>query len=110
MISPAKFLVEATFHEGYRDSKNTGNSAISTSTPSLEARKKKKKKKATTHVLWKYAIQKCLNEEMSKGNFYFPSEQKDVICAEQPVAKSVSILSFHREKLYIIFKKSEMNT
>lgn len=70
----------------------------------------KPKKKATTHVLWKYAIQKCLNEEMSKGNFYFPSEQKDVICTEQPVAKSVSILSFHREKLYIIFKKSEMNT
>lgn len=76
----------------------------------LKPPQKKKKKKATTHALWKYAIQKCLNEEMSKENFYFPSEQKDVICTEQPVAKSVSILSFHREKLYIIFKKSEMNT
>jgi len=36
MISPVKILVETTFHEGYKDSKTTGNSAISTSVTSLE--------------------------------------------------------------------------
>lgn len=62
-------------------------------------------------MLLKQTIQKCLNaEEMSIENFYFFSEQKDAICTEQPVAQSAPILSFHRKKLYIMFKKSEMNT
>lgn len=37
MISPAKVLVEANFHEAYKDSKNTGNFAISTAATCLEA-------------------------------------------------------------------------
>lgn len=110
MINPTKVLEEATFHEACKDSKNTGNVGISTAATSLEARKKKNKRATTTHALWKYAIQKCLNAGISKENFFFSSEQKDVICTEQPVAKSVSILSFHRKKLYIMLKKTEMNT
>lgn len=55
-------------------------------------------------------FKKCLNAGISKENFFFSSKRKDVIYTEQPVAKSVSILSFHREKLYIMLKKSEMNT
>lgn len=43
VISPAKVLEEATFHDEYKNSKNTGNVAISTAATSLEARKKKKK-------------------------------------------------------------------
>lgn len=41
VISLAKVLEEATFHEEYKNSKNTGNVAISTAATSLEARKKK---------------------------------------------------------------------
>lgn len=72
MISSAEVLVEATFHEAYKDSKSTGNFAISTTATSLEARKKKMA--TTTRALWKYAIQKCLNAGMSKENFFFFSE------------------------------------
>lgn len=73
MISSAEVLVEATFHEAYKDSKSTGNFAISTVATSPEARKKKKRA-TTTRALWKYAIQKCLNAGMSKENFFFFSE------------------------------------
>lgn len=41
MMSPAKVLEETTFHELYKDTKNTGNVAISTAATSLEARKQK---------------------------------------------------------------------
>lgn len=41
MICPAKVLEEATFHEAYKDSKNTENVSISTAATSFEARKKK---------------------------------------------------------------------
>lgn len=59
MMSPAKILEKATFHELYKDTKNTRNVPISTAATSLEARKQMKKKGATTtHGLWKYAIQK----------------------------------------------------
>lgn len=41
MNSPVKVLEEASFHEEYKNSKNTGNVAISTAATSLEAREKK---------------------------------------------------------------------
>lgn len=50
VISLAKVLEEATFHEEYENSKNTGNVAISTAATSLEARKKKRGNNYTCFV------------------------------------------------------------
>lgn len=60
MISSAEVLVEATFHEAYKDSKSTGNFAISTAATSPEARKKKKGNNYTCFV------EICNSEMMSR--------------------------------------------
>lgn len=50
MMSPAKILEKATFHELYKDTKNTRNVPISTAATSLEARKQTKKKGGNNHT------------------------------------------------------------